>query len=423
MGILNEEESREMQDEVDKKSDDNKVQEQRWLEEFAQESPVFSELVVFPFLTQRGKLRSSTLKNIQSLVKSAAAYYGYNHDANLINTKQGVLNIETKQLESRNGYFFDRVLPRYDPKETAPNFAQLLNNYNTDEYPDLSEDLLKLFAYALFGNNKLKTFFIAHGDGDNAKSTLWNLVENALGSTEDAGYSAKVGSETFTVDKKNSQFNVGLLSLNNSRFIFADEMKQGIELNGTLIKQLVAGENSTIKFEEKQNKQQVSANIISPVMMLVNDVPDFKDADQATINRTALIEFKKQFIRNDEKAEQLIDLAMNEQAGIFNMILDAYDPEWTVPERWIKDAHEMIQNQTYDEDIVYNLGEALKATVEFTHDNRDKVRRGELHQELRDRYYNKHGLTLPPTRLLAKILKDKWDIGVKDNNYTRILIK
>lgn len=423
MGILNEEESREMQDEVDKKSDDNKVQEQRWLEEFAKESPVFSELVVFPFLTQRGKLRSSTLKNIQSLVKSAAAYYGYNHDANLINTKQGVLNIETKQLESRNGYFFDRVLPRYDPKETAPNFAQLLNNYNTDEYPDLSEDLLKLFAYALFGNNKLKTFFIAHGDGDNAKSTLWNLVENALGSTEDAGYSAKVGSETFTVDKKNSQFNVGLLSLNNSRFIFADEMKQGIELNGTLIKQLVAGENSTIKFEEKQNKQQVSANIISPVMMLVNDVPDFKDADQATINRTALIEFKKQFIRNDEKAEQLIDLAMNEQAGIFNMILDAYDPEWTVPERWIKDAHEMIQNQTYDEDIVYNLGEALKATVEFTHDNRDKVRRGELHQELRDRYYNKHGLTLPPTRLLAKILKDKWDIGVKDNNYTRILIK
>lgn len=422
MGILNEEESREMQDEVDKKSDDNKVQEQRWLEEFAQESPVFSELVVFPFLTQRGKLRSSTLKNIQSLVKSAAAYYGYNHDANLINTKQGVLNIETKQLESRNGYFFDRVLPRYDPKETAPNFAQLLNNYNTDEYPDLSEDLLKLFAYALFGNNKLKTFFIAHGDGDNAKSTLWNLVENALGSTEDAGYSAKVGSETFTVDKKNSQFNVGLLSLNNSRFIFADEMKQGIELNGTLIKQLVAGENSTIKFEEKQNKQQVSANIISPVMMLVNDVPDFKDADQATINRTALIEFKKQFVRNDEKAEQLIDLAMNEQAGIFNMILDAYDPEWVVPERWIKDAREMIQNQTYDDDIVYNLGEALKVTVEITHDTRDKVRKGELHQELKERYYNKRGLSLPPTRLLAKILYDEFHISSDGNYYTRILI-
>lgn len=413
-----------MQDEVNKgkNENDSKVQEQKWLEEFAKKSPVFSELVVFPFLKQKGKLKSSTLKNIQSLVRSAAAYYGYNHDANLINTVQGVLNIETKQLEPRNGRIFDRVLPHYDPRKTAPNFTKLLNNYNTEEYPDLSEDLLKLFGYALFGNNKLKTFFIAHGNGDNAKSTLWNLVENALGSFEVAGYSSKVGSETFTVDKKNSQFNVGLLSLNNSRFIFADEMKQGIELNGTLIKQLVAGENSTIKFEEKQNKQQVSANIISPVMMLVNDVPDFKDADQATINRTALIEFKKQFVRNDDETEKMIDSAMEEQAGIFNMILNAYDPDWTVPERWIKDAHEMIDNQTYDDDIVYNLGEALKVTVEFTHDTKDEVRKGELHQELKDRYYNSHGLTLPPTRLLAKILQEKWNIGLHGNKYTRILI-
>ena len=104
------------------------------------------------------------------------------------------------------------------------------------------------------------------------------------------------------------------------------------------------------------------------------------------------------------------------------MILDAYDPEWVVPERWIKDAREMIQNQTYDDDIVYNLGEALKVTVEITHDTRDKVRKGELHQELKERYYNKRGLSLPPTRLLAKILYDEFHISSDGNYYTRILI-
>ena len=113
---------------------------------------------------------------------------------------------------------------------------------------------------------------------------------------------------------------------------------------------------------------------------------------------------------------------MNEQAGIFNMILDAYDPEWVVPERWIKDAREMIGNQAYDDDTIYNLGEALKVTIEFTYDTKDKVIRGELHQELRDRYYNLHGLTLPPTRKLAKLLHDEFGIGIHGNSYTKILI-
>ena len=60
-----------MQNEVNKGNNENdsKVQEQKWLEEFAKKSPVFSELVVFPFLKQKGKLKSSTLKNIQSLVR------------------------------------------------------------------------------------------------------------------------------------------------------------------------------------------------------------------------------------------------------------------------------------------------------------------------------------------------------------------
>lgn len=405
-----------------KPQDQKKQSEQDLLEEFTETSPVFTERFVLPFLQNKDILTSRLLGNIKNLVKDKATFYGYNHDPHLINTFNGVLNIETKQLEPRNGRLFDRILPKYDPKATAPTFKHLLNNYNTEEYPDLSDDLLKLFAYELFGNNKLKSFFIIHGNGDNAKSTLWNLVENALGSAENDGYATKLEGKTFTTERK-SNFNVGLVSMNNSRFTFSDELKQGVELDGNLIKQLVAGEGSTIKFEEKGGKKQKSSNVISPVVLLVNDVPNFKNADQATINRIALVEFSKTFVRNDPEVKEQINHAMNEQAGIFNMILNAHDPDWTVPKRWTANAKELVNEQVFDDDVIYNLGEALKITVELTHDNRDQVRRAELHQALKVNYYNNHDDNLPTKRELQIILPSQFDIGIHGNYYTKILIK
>lgn len=405
-----------------KQQDSKKQSEQELLEEFTETSPVFTERFVLPFLQNKDILTSRLLSNIKNLVKDKAIYNGYNHDPKFINTFNGVLNIATKQLKPRNGRLFDRILPKYDPKATAPTFTHLLNNYNTEEYPNLSEDLLKLFAYELFGNNKLKSFFIIHGNGDNAKSTLWNLVENALGSAEKDGYATKLEGKTFTTERKGN-FNVGLVSMNNSRFTFSDELKQGVELDGNLIKQLVAGEGSTIKFEEKGGKKQKSSNVISPVVLLVNDVPNFKNADQATINRIALVEFTKTFVRNDPEVKEQINQAMNEQAGIFNLILNAYDPDWTIPERWTVNAKELVNEQVFDDDVVYNLGEALKNTVELTHDNRDQVRRAELHTALKTNYYNNHDDDLPTKRELQIILPSQFDIGVHGNYYTRILIK
>ena len=396
-----------------------KSREQALLEEFTEVSPVFNDVFLLPFLTEREILTNKLLTNLKSLVSATATYNGYNNNPKLINTRQGVLNIDNNELEARNGRLFDRILPEYAPTATAPAFMKLLKNYDSDEYPTLSKDLLNLFAYQLFGNNSLKTFFIAHGNGDNAKSTLWRLVENALGSTQKGGYATKVDSETFIASSKS--FNVGLTQLNNSRFIYSDEIKQGVELDGTLIKQVVAGEGSTIEFNEKQNKNQAVANIISPVVLLLNDIPNFKNADEATINRVALIEFKKQFVRNDPEAKRLIDEAMHEQAGIFNMILGAYNPDWEVPERWRADALEVVDSQTFDDDVTYHLEQALLATVYKTGDTRDRVRRAELHAELDRKYYQNKGMKRPTKRELEQLLP-RQDVGVSGNDYTKVIL-
>lgn len=413
---LNEQELAELSAEQPIKVEKDK--EQVLLEEFAKEAPVFGENAVYVFLKRKGRLNSRLLKNITTLVKAEANSVGVNNDPNLINTYHGVFNIDTKQLEPRGSRLFDHILPEYDPRANAPAFTTLLNNYNTPEYPNLSDDLLKLFGYQLFGNNRLKTFFIIHGDGDNAKSTLWNLMENALGSEESDGYATKLDSETFI--NKSSNFVVGLNSINNSRFLFSDEMKQGVELEGNLIKQLVAGEGSTVKFEAKGNKKQQSANVISPVVLLVNDVPSFKNADDATRNRIAIVEFTKKFVRNDPEAAKLIKQAKDERAGIFNMIVDAYDPDWQVPKRWLSDATSIVNAQADDEDEVYHLEQSLPLVIVETGDTQDRVRRGELHQALKAKYYLPKEVSFPSTRRLAILLPHNFNIGVDGNFYTKV---
>ncbi|MGX6409238.1 phage/plasmid primase, P4 family [Weissella confusa] len=413
---LNDQELAELEAERPEKVEKDK--EQVLLEEFSKVAPVFGERAVYTFLKQKGRLNSRLLRNLTTLVNAEAASVGLNNEANLINTYQGVFNIQTKQLEPRGNRLFDHILPEYDSNAKAPAFSQLLNNYNTDEYPNLSTDLLKLFGYQLFGNNRLKTFFIIHGDGDNAKSTLWNLMENALGGEDVDGYATKLDSETFI--NKSSNFVVGLNSINNSRFLFSDELKQGVELEGNLIKQLVAGEGSTVKFEAKGNKKQQSANVISPVVLLVNDVPSFKNADDATRNRIAIVEFTKKFVRNDPEAAELIKQAKEEKAGIFNLIVNAYDPYWTVPVRWFADATSIVNAQADEDDEVYHLEQALPLVIVETGDTRDVVRRGELHQALKAKYYVPKEVGLPSTRRLAMLLPHNFNIGVHGNYYTQV---
>lgn len=405
---------------VAKNKQPQKEKEQLLLEEFMETSPVFTSDFVLPFLQKKGILKNALRRNLEGLVNASSAYYGFNNNTNLINTYQGVLNIENRQVEPRNGRLFDRVLPAYDPKANAPAFEKLLNNYNTPDYPNLSDDLLKLFAYLLFGNNALKTFFIVYGNGNNAKTSLWQLVAHAVGDT-DWGYSTKVDAKTFMNSTTN--FNVGLPALNNGRLNYSDELKQGVELDGNLLKQTVAGEGSTVKFEEKGKKEQSTSNIISPIVFLANDIPNLKNDDQATLNRIALIEFTKVFVKNEPVAQNLMDQALSEQAGIFNMILNAYDPDWHIPKRWTDNAEEKVKEQVFEDEIIYHLTEALRLTVELTHDAEHKVRRAELHQSLKDNYYDRHNLKLPTKRELQKLLPAQFDIGVNGNYYTKILMK
>ncbi|MBJ7683097.1 phage/plasmid primase, P4 family [Weissella confusa] len=397
-----------------------KDKQQILLEEFVKVAPVMGKNEVYKFLKRKGKLNKRLWADLTTLAEGEAASIGVNNDPNLINTYNGVFNIDTKHIEPRNGRLFDHILPEYDLNAKAPAFAKLLNNYNTPEYPNLSHDLLQLFGYQLFGNNRLKVFFIIHGDGDNAKSTLWNILEAALGNEDMDGYASKLDSKTFINDGKN--FVVGLNSINNSRFLFSDELKQGVELDGNLIKQVVAGEGSTVKFEAKGGKKQVGANVISPIVMLVNDVPNFKNADDATKARIAIVEFTKKFVRNDPEAAELIKQAKTEGAGIFNMIVEAYDPDWVVPERWMTDAVSIVNAQADEDDEVYHLEQALPLVAVETGDVRDTVRRGEMHQALKSSYYLVKNVDLPSTRRLAILLPHNFNIGVNGNFYTKVAL-
>lgn len=76
--------------------------------------------------------------------------------------------------------------------------------------------------------------------------------------------------------------------------------------------------------------------------------------------------------------------------------------------------------QADDEDEVYHLEQSLPLVIVETGDTQDRVRRGELHQALKAKYYLPKEVSFPSTRRLAILLPHNFNIGVVGNYYTKV---
>lgn len=90
---------------------------------------------------------------------------------NLINLENGILDIETLELQPHSpDYFFTNRLPvKYDPEATAPKFRQFMTEI---VIPDDSITLQEFTGYFLYRSYKFQKAALLEGDGNNGKSTF-----------------------------------------------------------------------------------------------------------------------------------------------------------------------------------------------------------------------------------------------------------
>lgn len=138
---------------------------------------------------------------------------------------------------------------------------------------------------------------IAHGDGANGKSTLFNTIFDVLGD-----YSGKIPAEALTTKVKNAK--VDLAELLGKRFILASETEEGQRLSIGMLKQIASVDDIVA---EKKYHDPFTFTPSHLTVLYTNYLPKVGSNDKGTWRRLIVAPFNAD-IANPQKdfAEKLI---------------------------------------------------------------------------------------------------------------------
>lgn len=205
----------------------------------------------------------------------------FNYDTNLVNLKNGVLDIRTMELKPHGPeYFFTMQLPLvYDPDGVCPKiekfFAEVL-------YKDDVGIIEEMFGYSLYREYFIQKAIMLTGEGANGKSTLINLYINFLG--------------------KENCSSVPLQNLEKERFATASlygkltnvcsDLPDCALKQSAIFKGLVGGD--PIQGEQKYKQPFTFVNF-AKLIFAANKIPETRDKSTAFFRRWVIVNFPNKF--------------------------------------------------------------------------------------------------------------------------------
>jgi len=220
--------------------------------------------------------------------------------------------IDLTTLETRNRTITDKFnyectaeyisLSSEDEQFAKKYFMDLFCNNS-----EIMQYVLDIFKSALTGE-KIRNIFFCTGSGRNGKSLLFKLLHIILDKTMDV-INEKVIIETQT----NSALNTEAEKLDKIRIAFMSELKEGQQLNSTMIKQISGGDPINLR---TLNRSDCTINPTCNLFVLTNVLPIFK-VDEAMVDRIIIIPFNNKFPIDKNYENELI----SKKNVIFSYIL------------------------------------------------------------------------------------------------------
>lgn len=174
----------------------------------------------------------------------------FDQDPWALNTENGTVDLRTGTLRPhRLKDLLSKMIPlRYDQNAECPQLMAFLYRM-MGSHADASEAenaratqmvsyLQKVFGCAATGKPE-KLLFVFYGEGDNGKTTLLELIRDALGDKE---YAGQVQVDSLMIRPKealsNNAVNTDLADLQGCRFVSSSEVEQGQRLSLSRVKYL-----------------------------------------------------------------------------------------------------------------------------------------------------------------------------------------
>ncbi|MDQ3302271.1 MAG: phage/plasmid primase, P4 family [Actinomycetota bacterium] len=225
----------------------------------------------------------------------------------LLNATDGTIDLRTgERRDHRREDLITKATPvEYDPDAQAPRFARFLREiFGGDE--DMSAFVQRFAGYSLTGSTRERAVAILHGRGKNGKSTLIELLQEAMGD-----YAATTETETILAKRYQGVGN-DVAALKGARFVATAEVEKGRRLAESKVKQLTGNDTVTARF---LYSEPFSFKPEFKLWLSTNSKPEIHGTDDAIWDRIRLIPFTQRFEGGDADAK-LPEKLRDELAGV-----------------------------------------------------------------------------------------------------------
>ena len=213
-----------------------------------------------------------------------------------LNTPEGIIDLRTSILSPHNPTNVCTKITSVSASSEGKELWEELLNTVTKGDEEYQKFLQVLCGATTIGRVFNEALVIAHGDGHNGKSTMFNVIFRVLGN-----YSGKIPAESLTTKAKNTK--VDLAELFSKRFILASETEEGQRLSNQMLKQIASTDAIT---GEKKYHDPFVFEPTHTALLYTNFLPRLGSLDNGTKRRIIICPFNAK-IKSPKKdfADQL----------------------------------------------------------------------------------------------------------------------
>lgn len=267
-------------------------------------------------------LKAQNNQQIKSMIALARSESGMseknvdrlNHDAHLIGTKNGVVNLKTGELihPEPSMLITKQCNANYFPDAQCPQWLKFLNEVFQGNQ-GLIDSIQRLLGYTFTGSVTEEIMVICYGFGANGKSVMSNVIQHVAG-----GY-GKTGSPSLLKARRDddSSPRSDIAGLTGYRYISLNEMQSGDRLDEQVVKLLAGREAISAR---ALYKDHMTYKPSGKVWLKTNHKPVVKEDDDGIWRRLVVIPFDRKFAE-EERDPNLEDKLVQESDGILAWII------------------------------------------------------------------------------------------------------
>lgn len=259
--------------------------------------------------------KENLLKEARHLGNIPVTNEDFDKDKYLICTDSGTINLNTQEIQpNTKDDMISMTTGCAISHEKPEKFLKFINEIFADN-KDVIHYVHKAFGYSMTDSAREQCMFILHGDGNNGKSLLLDIIKSALGS-----YGITSKPQLLTEQKFGTQNSEEIARLKGKRFVAVEEIKEGDKLDEQLVKSLTSGIGNQVARFLYGNSFEFAFK--GKIWMATNYEPVIRGTDKGIWRRIIKIPVPTDFTGREDK--DLRDKLLTELPQILGWLYEGY---------------------------------------------------------------------------------------------------